>query len=106
LHFSYQADDKISVFSNAGIAFNFLKITNMDLTASGQTVTQEMDVAYGIGFKIGGGILIKQKASISIDYLALGNHDFDGRIESSGYSEAIDGEGKVDLVTLTLGIKF
>lgn len=106
LHYAYQADDKIGVFANAGLAINFLKMTNMELKADGQKSTQKMDLAYGIGFKIGGGILINKKTSISVDYFGLGKHDMDGEVESGGSSQDIDGELKVDLLTLTLGFRF
>lgn len=106
LNYTYQADDKIGVFANAGLALNFLKITDMEIVVDGQTVTAEVDLANNIGFKIGGGILINQKISISIDYLGLGKHDIEGRAKTSGSSEDIDGEGKIDLLTLTLGYKF
>ena len=106
LNYTYQADEKIGVFANAGLALNFLKITDMEIGVDGQTVTTEMDLANGIGFKIGGGILIKQKISISIDYLGLGKHDIDGKVKTTGYSEEFDGEAKVDLLTLILGVKF
>ena len=78
----------------------------MEIVVDGQTVTAEVDLANNIGFKIGGGILINQKISISIDYLGLGKHDIEGRAKTSGFSEDIDGEGKIDLLTLTLGYKF
>ncbi|MFT3739077.1 MAG: hypothetical protein QM786_09985 [Breznakibacter sp.] len=106
LNYTYEADDKIGVFANAGLALNFLKITDMEFKVNGQTATTEMDVASNIGFKIGGGILINKKTSISIDYLGLGKHDLDGKVKADGSSEDLDGEIKVDIVTLTLGIKF
>jgi hypothetical protein len=106
LHYAYQADDKIGVFANAGLAINFLKMTNMELKADGQKSTQKMDLAYGIGFKIGGGILINKKTSISVDYFGLGKHNMDGKVESGGSSQDIDGELKIDLLTLTLGFRF
>lgn len=106
LNYTYKADDKIGVFVNAGLALNFLKITDMEVKVNGQTVTTEMNLANSIGFKIGGGILINQKISISLDYLGLGKHDIEGKVLTTGYSEKIDGEGKVDLLTLTLGTKF
>lgn len=106
LDYTYQADDKIGVFANAGLALNFLKITDMEVKANGQTVTQEMDLASSIGIKIGGGILINQKTSISVSYLALGEHDIEGEIKTTGYSEDFDGEAKVDILTLTLGFRF
>jgi len=106
LNYSYQADDKIGVFANAGLALNFMKITDMEIEYNSFKLSQKMDLANCIGFKIGGGILINQKTSISIDYLALGEHDIEGESSISGYSDNIDGELKVNLLTLTLGIKF
>ena len=106
LNYSYQADDKIGVFANAGLALNFLKITEMELKANGQTATSVMDVANSIGLKIGGGILINQKTSVSIDYFGLGKHDIDGKVKTTGYSENIEGVVKVDLLTLTIGFRF
>lgn len=106
LNYSYQADEKIGVFANAGLALNFLKITDMELKANGQTVTTKMDLASSLGFKVGGGILINKKTSVSVDYLGLGKHDIEGKVTTTGYSEDIDGEGKIDFLTLTIGIKF
>ena len=106
LNYSYQADDKIEVFANAGLALNFLKITDVELKVIGQTVTEEFDLANCIGFKIGGGILINQKTSISIDYFGLGKHDIESTVKTTGYSVDTDGEQKIDLLTLTLGFRF
>lgn len=106
LNYTYLADEKIGVFANAGLALNFLKITDMEIEVNGQTVTTEMDLANSIGFKIGGGILINQKTSISIDYYGLGKHDIEGKVKLNGFSEDVEGEGTIDLITLTLGFKF
>ena len=106
LNYTYKPEDKIGVFANAGLAVNFLKMTDMEVEASGQTVTTDMDLAYGIGFKIGGGIQFNQKIFLSIDYLGLGKHDVEGKVKTTGYSEDIDSELKVSLLALTLGIKF
>ena len=106
LNYTYQADDKIGVFANAGLALDFMKITDMEIEYSSYKLIQKMDLTNCIGFKIGGGIIINQKTSISIDYLALGEHDIEGESTIIGYSEDIDGELKVSLLTLTLGIKF
>jgi len=106
LNYSYIADDNIGVFANAGLALNFLKITNMEIEANDEIVSQEMELANSIGYKIGGGIMINKKTYISIDYLALGKHDLDGVMKSSVQSEDLDGEAKVDLFTLTLGFRF
>ena len=105
LNYTYKPEDKIGVFANAGLAVNFLKITDMEVVASGQTVTTDMDLAYGIGFKIGGGIQFNQKIFLSLDYLGLGNHDVEGKVKTTGFSEDFDSELKVSLLVVTLGIK-
>lgn len=106
LNYTYQADDKVGIFANAGVTLNFLKITDMEIEEANETITQEMEIANSMGFKIGGGILLNQKISISLDYYALGEHDVDGEMSIIGFSEDIDFEQEVDLVTLTLGFKF
>lgn len=106
LNYTYQPGDKIGVFANAGLALNFLKITDMEVTANGETVTSEQELANSIGFKIGGGILINEKTSISVDYYGLGKHDIEGVVKSDLFSDDFDGEQKVDLITLTVGFKF
>lgn len=106
LNYTYQPEDKLGVFVNAGIALNFCKMTDMEMTYNGRLVSTEMDLAHSIGFKLGAGVLINQKVSISLDYLGLGIHEFQGMAKTIGYSEIIKGEGKIDLITLTLGVKF
>jgi opacity protein-like surface antigen len=106
LNYDYQVDEKTSVFANAGLGLNIFKMTDAQLEGNGQTVTTEMDVSTNIGFRIGGGFLINKKTSIAINYYGLGEHDLDGEVKSSGYSEDLDGKAKIDFVTLTLGFKF
>ena len=75
--------------------------------ADGFKVTSEYDLANSMGFKRGGGILINKKMSIAIDYLGLGNHNINGEARADGVpSEPIDGEQKVDLLTITVGFNF
>jgi hypothetical protein len=102
LNYSYKADDRMGVFANAGMVWNFLKVTDMEIIVSGQTFTTEMALASNPGFKIGGGLLIDSSTSLSINYFGLGVHDLEGKVKRDYISENIDGEGKVDLLTLTL----
>lgn len=104
LNYTYPAGDKIGVFANAGLAYNFLKITDLEIEVDGRTATQEADWASSIGFKVGGGILINQKFAISIDYFSLGEHNVEGEYNAGGFSEDVEAEGKVDLLTLSLGL--
>lgn len=113
LNYTYLGDDIIGVFVNAGLALNFFKITDLTVkldgqAVTGQTLTFETDVANSIGLKIGGGVLIKKKTSISINYLGLGKHNLDIEAKSTigGSLDEYDAEQTVDLLTLTVGIRF
>ena len=106
LNHTFQANDKIGFFVYEGLALNFLKITDMEIRASGQTATSEIELAERLGLKVGGGIILKNKTTISVDYYGLGIHKIKGEATAPGYSEDIEGKAKVDLLTVTLGIKF
>ena len=106
LNYTYHADENFGVFANAGLVVNFLKITDTEVEIQNQTATLEMDLANGIGYKIGGGIIINPKTSISLDYFGLGNYDLKGETSAQGFSEESEGKLKVDFLNVTLGIKF
>lgn len=108
LNYIYEAGNKIGVFANAGLALNFLKITDLEIIANTNlgSSTAEYDLAYNVGFKIGGGILINQKMSVSLDYLGLGIHNIDSIIMIDGYQDHYETEVKVDFLTLTVGYNF
>jgi opacity protein-like surface antigen len=106
LNYSYQADQKVGVFVNAGLALNFLKMTDMVVKVEGITVKTEMDLASNLGLKIGGGLLINRNMSLALDYFALGTHDLKGKIVAINGSQELEAKGKIDFLTLTLGYKF
>lgn len=106
LNYAFQPEDKIGVFANAGLALNFMKITDMELKALGQTITTEMDLTTALGLKIGGGVILKKNILLSIDYIGLVNHDLEGKIKVGSNSQDIDGEQKFSVLTLTAGFKF
>ena len=105
LNYTFHADETIGVFANAGLALNLLKVTDFELTANGTTATQTMMLSGNLGFKAGGGILINRKTTISIDYLGSGKHNLEGKVKAPGFSEKVDEELKVAIVTLTLGLQ-
>ena len=109
LNYTYEANEKVDLFANAGLTFNLLKVSNFVIEADRFKITTEIDLANSIGFKIGGGILINKKMSIAIDYWGLGNHNLNGESKGEGLavrSEEIDAVQKVDLFTMTLGYNF
>ena len=106
LSYTYQANDKIGLFAKGGLTINFFKMTDMFLKANGQTLVTLIDTAYGVGFRVGCGILIDKYTSVSFNYYGLGKLDLDGRVMVGSDSEDIDGKQKVDLATLTIGFLF
>ncbi len=105
LNYTYKADDRLSVFANAGLTLNFYKMTDMVITVDTQDVTTSFDAASSVGFKIGGGILLNNRISLAVDYWGLGNHEITGEMSSGGQTENINGKQKVDIFSVTLGLR-
>ncbi len=111
LNYIYEGDGMIGVFANAGVALNLLKMTNMKFSSEieEEALKVKMDLASNLGFKAGAGILFAKKYFVSIDYFGLGKHEIDVEIKEMGLMELIVGfdiERKVDLLTVSLGVKF
>jgi hypothetical protein len=110
LNYNYRANDNIGVFADFGLVLNFLKVSDFEVEADNNTIITSIksDPAYGIGYKIGGGIQIKDKILFTINYLGLGEHDNDREIKRHDYAdtEYLDSKLKIDLFTFTLGYMF
>jgi len=89
------------------MTYNFFRVTDYTYDTMFGDMLFEADWANSFGFRTAIGILYKQKASISIDFLGLGKHEVDikmidtGTVEMEGTKEA-----KVNMLTLTLGWNF
>lgn len=107
LNYTYKANEQISLFADLGIGADFLKITNYKMEADNEEVELNFDLSTQLAYKFGGGLLIQDKYSIGLNYYGLGKHDVKGEMKYNGDSEDIeDLELKVDVLTLTFGIKF
>lgn len=106
VNYTYQTDEKSAMFVNAGLAYNFLNITDFVLKIGTQKITQEYDLTNHLGIRLGAGLLISRKAYVSVDYYGLGKHEIKSRIIGPGITQHEDIEAKVDLMTLTFGLKF
>ena len=111
LNYTFQVYDKMAVFTNAKLALNFLKITNFEVKYAGDELISKFDLANNFGLKIGGGLLINQKISVSIDYLRLGAYDINVTTTYKHPNPDLNNESdrfkvKVDMLTLTLGFRF
>jgi hypothetical protein len=107
LEYIYEINEKFSLLCNLGMTYNFFKVTDYIYDYMFGDYAYKADWASNIGFKTAIGILYKQKASISIDFLGLGKHEVDikmidsGTVEDEGIKEA-----KVNMLTITLGWNF
>jgi opacity protein-like surface antigen len=94
---------KLSLFSNIGITYNFFKASDQIR----DDLVNETDWSNSLGFRAALGVLFKQKASISIDYLGLGEHEIKSRLVSSGSGEMeYDTKTTINMLTLTFGWNF
>ncbi len=107
LEYIYEINEKLSLLSSIGVTYNFFKVTDYTYDNTFGDLAHIADWANNIGFKTAIGILYKQKASISIDFLGLGKHEVDLKLVNSGTVE-MEGteEAKVNMLTVTLGWNF
>jgi len=97
----------MGVFVNAGLTYNFLKLTNTIIEVNNVKVTAETDLGSSLGFKIGGGIILNERISVTVNYLGLGEHKMNAIMESSlGDKEEYEEEQKIDIITFGLGLRF
>lgn len=107
LCYTYEANEKVSLFGNAGLSLNLLKVSDFVVEGSGLKVTTEFDLASSIGFRVGGGILINKKVPIAIDYFGLGSHSINSTARVDGVlPEEVNFELNVSLLTISVGYNF
>lgn len=106
----FQEKGKASFFVKGGITYNFLTISDSKSTV---TVTDDVivssvsyDTKNRLGIRLGLGALIGEKATITFNYLALGEHDITANTLSGNERDLIEGVQNVSLMNLALGIKF
>ena len=64
INYKFLANDKISILCNSGVTLNFHKTSDY----VSEYYTLEADWASSFGFKIGCGVLFKNRVSVQIDY--------------------------------------
>lgn len=100
IKYEQSINTNISLFANMGITVNFFKITDLVVCDGDYKTEIVYFIPQKIGYKVGGGVLINNKSSISINYLALGEHHGEG---IAGYKE-FEYSRKVDILSITYGI--
>jgi len=107
LHYYLKANESFGLLFNGGMAINLLQMTNYEVKYQNYTITTYFDPAYSIGYKLGGGIIIREKFTLMVDYLNLGTIDIEGEIEALGQeNEKVSGKEKVSLLNIAAGYRF
>ncbi len=109
LNYTFDIDQSVKFFGKAGVSANFLKMTDYIIEDAFYKTTVTYNPSASFGFLIGGGIILKDKFIIAANYLALGEHDIDGNIESDVLGLDIDGEidgfkRNVSIIKISFGI--
>ena len=112
LQYEKTISDGLNLFGEAGVGLNILKITNRSYEEDVYEELMTFKPSVGLGFKIGGGIVLQEKYTISLNYLGLGSHKvkyeyeyvYDGESESD--DDKFDKALSVSSLNITFGIRF
>lgn len=107
LNYTFKANEQVALFVDLGIGADFFKVTNMTMESANEEWEIKFHLSSRLAYKFGGGLLIQDKYIIGLNYNVLGKHDAKAEIEYNGDTlDPEDFEKKVDILTLTFGIKF
>jgi hypothetical protein len=106
LNFTIPANDKVSLFGEAGLGLDILKVTDMTFSANGNDAVMSFEMSTALGFKFGGGLIIDDKYIISLHYNTLGEHKIKSSLKADGDTQD-QGTMKreVTILALTIGMK-
>jgi len=106
LLYEFRIGDEVSLLTSLGVTGSYLVMTDLVLETDDEEVTITTKPGESYGFRVGGGFLISDYASIEFNYHRLGKYDTKRELKSSmGYSDKFDFEKKVDIFTVTLGFR-
>jgi hypothetical protein len=108
LQYEQPMSEKIKLYGEAGVGVNILKLTNMSTSVEDYESTYSFDPSIKLGYKIGGGVLIKDKYTISMVYTGLGSHKVKYTYEEDGDSDDDKFEKSLSISSLNImfGIRF
>jgi hypothetical protein len=103
--YAFKATEQLSVFVNAALVVDFLKVTNYTVEVDNVEVRSEFDMTDNIGYKVSAGVMMGKGFSVSMQYFGMGVFDVKGTVSSMGYSDTFESKLRVDFLTLTLGFR-
>lgn len=112
LQYEKPLSDNLKLYGELGAGLNILKLTNTSESYDDYEFTMTFNPSISIGYKIGAGIILQDKYTISLNYLNLGSHkvkyeweeEYDGDKESD--DDKFDKSLSVSSLNITCGIRF
>lgn len=112
LQYEKSIADGLNLYGEFGLGFNILKITNLSMEEDGDEDLYTFKPSVKLGYKIGAGIVLQDKYTISLNYLGLGSHkvkyenewEYDG--DSDSDDDKFDKALSVSSFNITFGIRF
>ena len=104
LSYDFILYENLMLVCYAGLTFNYLLISDSDLGL----YKSSTEPAYSLGGKIGVSLIIKDKASINLDYFGLGTHNVLAETTDTplNITEEWSTDLNIHMLSLTVGINF
>ncbi|OQC57135.1 MAG: hypothetical protein BWX51_02044 [Bacteroidetes bacterium ADurb.Bin012] len=112
LQYEKSLSDGFKLFGEAGLGLNILKLTNLSASEEDYEYSMTFKPSVKLGYKIGAGIVLQDKYTISLNYLGLGSHKvkYESEVEYDGDRERDDDKFEkalsVSSLNITFGIRF
>lgn len=105
INYIYEVNSTISVVGNVGLVLNFFKMTDLVGELNNSKYSLEPETATKVGFKIAGGVLVKERFLFEVNFFPLGEYDIDYDVDNDGNKSNGDWDKKISIFTITAGIR-
>jgi opacity protein-like surface antigen len=112
LQYEKSLSDGFKLYGEAGVGLNILKLTNFSASGDDYEMKSTFNPSVKLGYKIGAGVVLQDKYTISLNYLGLGSHKvkYEYKEEYDGDSESDDDKFEkalsVSSLNITFGLRF
>jgi len=112
LQYEKSLSDGFKLYGEAGVGLNILKLTNLSASEDDYEMKITFNPSVKLGYKIGAGVVLQDKYTISLNYLGLGSHKvkYEYELEYYGDSESDDDKFEkalsISSLNITFGIRF
>ena len=112
LQYEKSLSDGFKLYGEAGVGLNILKLTNYSASEDDYEMKMTFNPSVKLGYKIGAGVVLQDKYTISLNYLGLGSHKvkYEYEVEYDGDRESDDDKFEkalsISSLNITFGIRF